>query len=1115
MRTLLLLIITMYGLWAYSADTDFTEKFEKQSIYGRWIDIDSGSIVEIDSRSDVAFERLDNNLIIVKSGRSKTYLKRIGALHTKIEGQIVGLDATGELSPLQNASVTLSNKNDPTIRAQVLTNAKGYFFDETLPSGSYILEATHANETLKITVELAETTQSLGMFVLRSGKSAVFKSQLFIEGDEIITDGQKHTAKIGITNYGKSDGKVCYDATVKDGSARFGVIKAACITLKAGASTYVPITLGFDPIKINSEAKELTVALRDDTGLKIVEYHPFTVYKDYFTLTIDTANKEIKAYVLMPAEQLKPIDIKKGRISLPRLSDESYRLIIANSNPKIKTAYEVDIGAEQKLTVGKSTKEISTEERAKASGIKAINPFKLRQSIGRYPDVGDITIYTFSIADTIRLQEDDAPARVRFSMKNDLGERINYVASITNPKLATVNYEGEYLTITPQKEQNGVATITLATSGKGAIRKHTKYFTLYLDAVNDLPTITSAPKSSVLENSPYSYYLKAFDLESKQLVKKVLLAPKWLSFNPASGLLSGTPKDADVGNHAVVLSVSDGTDSVKQSFEIDVVALARAPKAQGGSFVVDEDSTLSQKLTAQAKEDETLSFSVSKAPLHGKLVLAPTGSFTYTPKANFYGEDGFAFVVKSSNGKSTSANATITVKPRNDAPTATSIVLDEVGSGPAKIEWIKASQADDIDGDVMRLEVLDTPKLGTLTLEDETLVYMPFAETQGSEVLKARILDEEGASVAITLTLNGIMRQLTPRVLQTGQGNIFHALDDAEYKRSMPRLYAQDFNESIGIITKDMNSQLVWHTPKKAQKLPYEEAKRLCQELEVGPITSWRLPTIEELVFVAHKGELSPAIDKAFVGIQNDYYWSSSTYPTRSASQWVLYFADGSDYYRSIHKESYVTCVHEGIDDWVVPFVVEVESVSVEDNSTLDLNSSSDANLTYEANVTYDANATTDVTLEVNSILEINATVEANMTAEANVTLPPPPPRFEHNATLGVTLDNSLELMWYDAKALEARTWVAAIDVCDGMVHAEFGDWRLPNFNELYSMAQHEANATVVPEPFTLRDGLDYWTSTTFAGDIDRAWGISFDKGSDFTYDKTERHFVRCVRDLK
>ncbi|QEP44916.1 hypothetical protein D5085_18305 [Ectothiorhodospiraceae bacterium BW-2] len=88
--------------------------------------------------------------------------------------------------------------------------------------------------------------------------------------------------------------------------------------------------------------------------------------------------------------------------------------------------------------------------------------------------------------------------------------------------------------------------------------------------VNDAPLITSSAVTSVNEDSPYSYTLAATDIDSDPLTYSAVTLPSWLSFDAASGVLSGLPMQEHVGSHAVTLRVSDGTVDVDQSFTIDV-----------------------------------------------------------------------------------------------------------------------------------------------------------------------------------------------------------------------------------------------------------------------------------------------------------------------------------------------------------------------------------------------------------------------------------------------------------------------------------------------------------------------------------------------------------------
>ncbi|MBQ1783816.1 MAG: fibronectin type III domain-containing protein [Gammaproteobacteria bacterium] len=91
---------------------------------------------------------------------------------------------------------------------------------------------------------------------------------------------------------------------------------------------------------------------------------------------------------------------------------------------------------------------------------------------------------------------------------------------------------------------------------------------------NSAPTISGTPATRVIAGELYQFTPTASDVdEDDVLVFSISNAPAWASFDTATGTLSGTPTEDDVGlNSAIVISVSDGTDSVPlPAFNIEVV----------------------------------------------------------------------------------------------------------------------------------------------------------------------------------------------------------------------------------------------------------------------------------------------------------------------------------------------------------------------------------------------------------------------------------------------------------------------------------------------------------------------------------------------------------------
>ncbi|MBW0279260.1 hypothetical protein B4O99_06895, partial [Shewanella xiamenensis] len=89
---------------------------------------------------------------------------------------------------------------------------------------------------------------------------------------------------------------------------------------------------------------------------------------------------------------------------------------------------------------------------------------------------------------------------------------------------------------------------------------------------NGAPVISSTALTSATQDAAYSYTLVATDSDvGDSLTLSAVTLPSWLSFNAATGVLSGTPANANVGSHAVVLRATDVDGlTAEQSFSIVV-----------------------------------------------------------------------------------------------------------------------------------------------------------------------------------------------------------------------------------------------------------------------------------------------------------------------------------------------------------------------------------------------------------------------------------------------------------------------------------------------------------------------------------------------------------------
>jgi len=93
-----------------------------------------------------------------------------------------------------------------------------------------------------------------------------------------------------------------------------------------------------------------------------------------------------------------------------------------------------------------------------------------------------------------------------------------------------------------------------------------------------MPTPTSTPVFSASQNITYTYAITAADAENNLLTFSAPTLPNWLTFidnGNGTALLSGSPtlsNGGTIGNHSVILQVSDTVSTTQQAFVIAVVS---------------------------------------------------------------------------------------------------------------------------------------------------------------------------------------------------------------------------------------------------------------------------------------------------------------------------------------------------------------------------------------------------------------------------------------------------------------------------------------------------------------------------------------------------------------
>ena len=192
------------------------------------------------------------------------------------------------------------------------------------------------------------------------------------------------------------------------------------------------------------------------------------------------------------------------------------------------------------------------------------------------------------------------------------------------------------------------------------------------------------------------------------------------------------------------------SDTTSWNFTLD----NNLPQVSDDTATTDEDSAVAIDVLANdSDEDSTLnpaSVTVTSGPTNGSTsVNTANGFVTYTPDADYNGNDSFTYTVEDlQGGSSVTATVTVTINAVNDAPVATNDMASTAEDTAVSINV--ASNDSDIDTgdsvDTGSLAVVTGPSDGSAVVSAGEILYTPDANFNGSDSFTYTIDDSTGAT---------------------------------------------------------------------------------------------------------------------------------------------------------------------------------------------------------------------------------------------------------------------------------------------------------------------------------------------------------------------------------
>jgi gliding motility-associated-like protein len=325
----------------------------------------------------------------------------------------------------------------------------------------------------------------------------------------------------------------------------------------------------------------------------------------------------------------------------------------------------------------------------------------------------------------------------------------------------TVNPVNGNVTFTPNLNYNGTETIPYTIQDNSGLTSNAAILTAVISPVNDAPVVDNETHVINEDGSASGDLTNAgdSDVDGNLVVNTTPLsgpANGTITIN-ANGTYTYTPNANFNGNDQVIVQIcDDGTPlpaiCVNDTIFITVNPINDAPVVDNETHIINEDGSASGDLTNAGDSDVDGNLVVNTTPLsgpaNGTIIINPNGTYTYTPNANFNGNDQ-VIVQICDDGTPLPAicvNDTIfiTVNPVNDPPIADNenIVLNEDGSFSGDL-----TDSGDFDPDGTTLVCAPTPGYGpfhgTIIINSNgTYTYTPNANYFGNDTVVVEVCDQ-------------------------------------------------------------------------------------------------------------------------------------------------------------------------------------------------------------------------------------------------------------------------------------------------------------------------------------------------------------------------------------
>ena len=330
------------------------------------------------------------------------------------------------------------------------------------------------------------------------------------------------------------------------------------------------------------------------------------------------------------------------------------------------------------------------------------------------------------------LTDEDVPLPITLTGNDIDSDPLTFII-VSEPLHGELTGLTPVFTYTPDANYNGADSFTFK-GNDGTIDSLPKTIGITIGAIQDAP-VANSQTVETNEDTPLSVTLTGSDVDNETLTFVVVDLPLHGILTGTVPNLTYTPTANYAGADSFTFTANDGTvASIPAVISITVNPINDAPVANNQTISLIPNGSAQFILDYSDVENETLTYNLSVAPLHGDLTgTAP--NLTYTADTNYHGTDSFEYSVADPNLGTDSATVTVLV---NTAPVATSQPSVTAVQGVGQAITLTGS---DVDSDTLTYTVVAAPIHGVITGTVPSLTYTADVAYVGADSFTFKVND--------------------------------------------------------------------------------------------------------------------------------------------------------------------------------------------------------------------------------------------------------------------------------------------------------------------------------------------------------------------------------------